>query len=76
MVTSSGAVVGSVNPLELVFIEAKCEKTGNGSWEMTIDIGQCGNCVHSDSGVPIGADKASSVTADGAVVGVLTVDNG
>ncbi len=65
--------VGAVNPMDLVGINARCEKTSNGSWEMSFEITQNGSIVHAGSGVPIGADQASSVSADGAMVGALFV---
>jgi hypothetical protein len=70
----NGASVGAVNPMDPVWINAMCVKTGNGSWEMAFEISQHGKAVHMDSGVPIGSDQASTVTAEGAMIGALVVE--
>ena len=66
--------VGMVNPMDVVWIAAECRKTGNGSWEMAVTVGQNGQIVHAADGVWIGNDQASSVTVDGAMVGALIVE--
>jgi len=75
VVSVNGGPVGMVNPMDVVWIDAKCEKAENG-WTMSVAIGQGGAMVLQQVGVPIGNDQAVSVFADGAMVGALVVELG